>query len=123
METLARWLVSGYVVGMTCMCYFLVKSWILVSTHKGSIAYDHEAEFNWLGMALVSTVVSLAWSFVGAGIHMLLRNDILFVQLSMLLVLIVTLVLMSIKTKHKLDKIAMNAIVVLGVALLIPRIF
>jgi hypothetical protein len=123
MEIIINWLISGYVVGITCMSYFIIKSWILVSPVQGRSEEEHQSELNWLGMALVSTSISLAWSFLGTGITLLLQNDILYVQLALLAALAVALVFLSIKNHRKPDKVALHAIVFLGLALLIPRFF
>ena len=123
MEVIINWLISGYIVGITCMSYFIIKSWILVSPVHGGSEEQQESDLNWLGMALVSTSISLAWSFLGAGLSLLLRNDVLHVQLALLAMLAVTLVFLSMKNHRKLDKVALHAIVFLGLALLIPRFF
>ncbi len=123
MEVIINWLISGYIVGITCMSYFIIKSWILVSPAQGRGAEEQESDLNWLGMALVSTSISLAWSFLGAGLSLLLQNDVLHVQLALLAMLAVALVFVSMKNHRKLDKVALHAIVFLGLALLIPRFF
>ena len=123
MEIIVNWLISGYVVGITCMSYFIIKSWILVSPVQGRTEEEREGDLNWLGMALVSTSISLAWSFIGTGITLLLQNDILYVQLTLLAVLAVAMVFLSLKNHRKPDTVALQAIVFLGLALLIPRFF
>ena len=123
MELIINWLISGYVVGITCMSYFIIKSWILVSPVQGRNEEDQDSDLNWLGMALVSTSISLAWSFLGTGISLLLQNEILYVQLALLAMLAIALVFTSLKNHRKLDKVALHAIVFLGLALLIPRFF
>jgi len=123
MEVIINWLISGYVVGITCMSYFIIKSWILVSPVQGRSVDEHETELNWLGMALVSTSISLAWSFLGTGLSLLLQNDILYVQLALLAILAVALVFLSLRSHRKLDKVALHALVFLGLALLLPRFF
>lgn len=121
MEIIINWLISGYVVGITCMSYFIIKSWILVSPVQGRTEEESGADLNWLGMALVSTSISLAWSFIGTGISLLLQNDILYVQLTLLAILAVALVFLSLKNRRRPDAVALQAIVFLGLALLIPR--
>ncbi len=123
MEIIVNWLISGYVVGITCMSYFIIKSWILVSPVQGRTEEEHASDLNWLGMALVSTSISLAWSFIGTGISLLLQNDVLYVQLALLATLATVLMYLSLKNHRKLDKVALHAIVFLGLALLLPRFF
>lgn len=123
MEIIINWLISGYVVGITCMSYFIIKSWILVSPVQGRREEEHGSDLNWLGMALVSTSISLAWSFIGTGITLLLQNDVLYVQLALLATLAAALVFVSLKNHRKPDAVALHAIVFLSLALLIPRFF
>ena len=37
MEIIMSWLVSGYIVGMTCMSYLIIKSWIVVSPQQARL--------------------------------------------------------------------------------------
>lgn len=123
METVFRWLVAGYVVGVTCVFYLIVRSWVITSAMlhgKGSALYRRRAADNWLGMVLLSSGISLGWSLIGGGIHRLLASDVLFVQFSLGLAAVITLLLLFAKTEHKLDKIALNAIVIVGFGFLLP---
>lgn len=123
METIFKWLVAGYVVGAICMFYLIVRSWIITNAMlhgKGSALYRREIGVNWLGMALLSAGVSLGWSLIGGGIHRFLASDVLFVQFSLGLAAVITTMLLFADTEHKLDKIALNAIVILGFGFLLP---
>lgn len=123
MEVLTSWLVSGYIVGMTCMSYLIIKSWIVISPQQARLQEESGLELNWLGMALVSASVALAWSFIGIGIHMLLQRDMLSVQLALLAVLFVATLIVSFMKDRKVDAVAINALFFLGLAFLLPRFF
>ena len=123
MEILMNWLVSGYIVGITCMSYLIIKSWIVVSPQQLHLQEETGLELNWLGMALVSAGVALAWSFIGIGIHLLLQRDILSVQLALLAVLFVATLIVSFMKDRKVDAVAINALFFLGLAFLLPRFF
>lgn len=123
MEIIMSWLVSGYIVGMTCMSYLIIKSWILVSPQQARVEEEAGTELNWLGMALVSAGVALAWSFIGVGIHLLMQRDILSVQLALLAVLFVATLVVSFMKDRKVDAVAINALFFLGLAFLLPRFF
>ena len=121
MEIIMSWLVSGYIVGMTCMSYFIIKSWILLSPQSARVQEETGTELNWFGMALVSAGVALAWSFIGIGIHLLVQKDMLSVQLALLAVLFLSTLLISFMKDRKVDAVALNAFFFLGLAFLLPR--
>ncbi len=123
MEIIMSWLVSGYIVGMTCMSYLIVKSWILISPQRAGMREEPETELNWLGMALVSAGVALAWSFIGIGTHLLIQKDILSVQLALLAVLFLATLMISFMKDRKVDTVAINALFFLILAFLLPRFF
>ncbi len=123
MEIIMSWLVSGYIVGMTCMSYLIIKSWIVVSPQQAHVQEETGTELNWLGMALVSAGVALAWSFIGIGIHALMQKDILSVQLALLAILFLATVIVSFVKDRKVDAVAINALFFLGLAFLLPRFF
>lgn len=123
MEIIMSWLVSGYIVGMTCMSYLIIKSWIVISPHQARMQEESGMELNWLGMALVSAGVALAWSFIGIGIHLLMQKDILSVQLALLAVLFLATLIISFMKDRKVDAVALNALFFLGLAFLLPRFF
>lgn len=123
METVFKWLVAGYVVGVICVFYLVVRSWIITNAMlhgKGSALYRRGIGVNWLGMALFSASISLGWSLIGGGIHRFLGSDVLFVQFSLGLAAVITTMLLFTNTEHKLDKIALNAIVIVGFGFLLP---
>jgi hypothetical protein len=121
-----KWLASGYAVGIVCMLYLMARSWAaatVVVHGAGRTLHRSKTRESWLGMALLSTGVSLAWTVVGAGIYHLLDNRALFIQFSLAVALAVAVFLTFKKTPGKLDKIMLSAIVVLGQGLLIPYMF
>lgn len=126
METILKWLIAGYVVGVICMLYLIARSWLITSAlmnNKGSAVYRREVGVHWLGMALLSTGISLGWSFIGGGIHRMMANDLKFVQFSLGLACAIAMLLMLGNTTHKADKIALNTIVIVGLGVLIPVMF
>jgi len=88
METIFKCFAIGYVIGMACLL---------------SQCFKARGKSNLLGKMLLCAGVSFGWSFVGVCIHLLLRNYMLFVQLSQFLfVLIVgSLILLPSKMSHK----------------------
>ncbi|MDZ7269948.1 MAG: hypothetical protein ONB48_21820 [candidate division KSB1 bacterium] len=126
METILKWLIAGYVVGVICMLYLIARSWVITSAmlnNAGKAVCRRDLGVHWLGMALLSTGISLGWSFIGGGIHHWMANDQRFVQFSLGLACAIAMLLLLGKTTHKVDKIALNAIVIVGLGVLIPVMF
>ena len=116
MESIAKLIVSGYVIGISCVVYFALRSWL--SRPKS----DNEA-VSWVGLLLFSTGVSFIWSLVGAGFHFILENDSLFMIISFAIVAVITCLLLFVKSANRVDKIAINSIIFGGMGLLIPFLF
>jgi hypothetical protein len=126
METILKLLLAGYVIGLVCMSYLILRSWNFrlegASRHKAlTIIVDREV--NWLGIALFSMAVSYLWCFIGGGVHFFLDSNIQFLQFSFLFAITSSLAIFAIKTTRKLDKIVINSIVVLGSGILFANMF
>ena len=121
MESLLRWLISGYLVAMVCLGYLMLRSWMVatvISAEPGMVAYQRNFKEGWLRMVVFSIAGSLIWSFIGAAIHYLLGSSESFIRFSLLMALLVTVALLLMRLENKVDAIALNAIVVVGLGLL-----
>jgi hypothetical protein len=130
MDIILKWLVSGYVVGLVCMLFLMARAWVVttLAEDRGVAAVDetiteNETGQSWLGMALLSTAASLVWMAIGAGIYHLLKSRVLFMEFSLFVAIAVAIIFLLKKTAHRLDKIIINAIVVIGMSFLIPAMF
>ena len=126
MATLFKLLISGYVIGLVCMSYLIVRSWndkIVGGSQHRTLAIAEEKEVNWLGIALFSMSVSYAWCFIGAIIYFFMGSNIQFLQFSILIASATSLTIYSLNTTRKLDKIVVNSIVMLGCGLMFSNLF
>ncbi|MFQ5629475.1 MAG: hypothetical protein ACE5I1_12000 [bacterium] len=126
MESIFKLLISGYVIGLVCMSYLILRSWnfkAVKTSGQRTMAIAEESEVNWLGIALFSMAVSYVWCFIGAVIHFLMDSNIQFLQFSIIIALATSLTIYSINTTRKLDKIVVNSIVMVGCGLLFSNLF
>ncbi|RMD96453.1 MAG: hypothetical protein D6814_11360 [Calditrichaeota bacterium] len=122
METLLRGLLSGFIVGIVCVVYVLVRSSHVESQLQegySDIAQKDIVSNSWMMMALMGSA-SLVWGFIGAGIFRLMESQFLFVFFSILLALAVSITIYIRDVSYKFDKIVLTLIITLGLGLLIP---
>ena len=83
MENIIKLLISGYVVGLACMAYLLLRSCAVqlgVGTGGQVIAIEKAGTTNWFAIALFSMGVSYAWCFLGALIYSIIDSATGFLQ-------------------------------------------
>lgn len=126
METIFKGLLSGFIVGVICVAYVLIRSWRVQAelTQGGTRAFEKDQDRdsnNWMVMAVFSSA-SLVWGFIGAGIYHIFRSHFLFMLFSLIFALIITLVLLFRKTSYKFDKIILTLVITIGLGILIPYV-
>ena len=126
MENAFKLLAAGYFVGFMCIIYLIVRSYIMARAFPNSgnsLTIQNEDSLNWFGMTMFSAIIPIVCSFIGGSIHYWLRDDLLFVKLSVALTIAVSLILSFARTDYKFEKITLNAIIVLSLGVLIPFLF
>ena len=132
MSTLFKLFVTGYIVSLACISYLSFRTYRTLGDSR--LKYDpknflKEAQTSdsrslfWLGMAILSGIISYGWSIVAVGIYYALEDKVLFVQISCGLAILLATAIALTKTHRKWDKVAMSVIVILGIGALIPALF
>ncbi len=124
METLLRGLLSGFIIGIVCVVYVLIRSWRLEARLPASEVKSMESEFvgnSWMIMAFASSA-SILWGFLGAAAFRLLRNKAEFMGIFIFLGIALAGLFYFRDVQYKLDKIILTLIITFGLAVLIPAI-
>ena len=126
METFIKVLLSGYLVGLTCMGYLLVRSYEVHfgEDNKGPVVtISKDLSANWLGIALFSMTVSYTWCLIGAAVFTLVSSNTQFLHFSLAIAMLCAAAIFITNTKRKMDKIAISFIVVIGTCLMFVHVF
>lgn len=126
METFIKVLLSGYLVGLTCMGYLLVRSYEVHfgEDNKGPVVtISKDLSANWLGIALFSMTVSYTWCLIGAAVFTLVSSNTQFLHFSLAIAMLCAAAIFMTNTKRKMDKIAISFIVVIGTCLMFVHVF
>jgi uncharacterized membrane protein len=123
METILRGLSAGFIVGVICVIYVVIR---ISKVHdkleaEGVDLYEDEKKStSWMIMAVFSSG-SIVWSFLGAAIYRIVQNHFYFVLFSICTAFILSTILyFRKKTAFKADKIVLTLIMTIGLGFLIP---
>lgn len=129
MQTVLVGLAAGLMVGIVCVLYVFVRTKNLVAAkiaaRKGpnasqEMSYaEQPTSASFMFIAIVASG-SLLWGFIGAGIYHLIRNDVYFFVLSVVLALLINIKIWTSKTTYALDKMVVTLVILLGLGILIP---
>lgn len=125
MQAIITGLLAGFLIGVICAAYVLVRSWYVQT--KIAVKPLDTVEFQaqsteWMIMALISSA-SVLWGFVAAGIYHLLQNEVHFMIFSIAVSIVVILYFAFSKVMNKMDKILLSVIIIDGLGLLIPYLY
>ncbi len=124
METILRGLLSGFIVGIVCVAYVLLRTWRLESKLPAQEVETMQSEFltnSWMTMAFFSGA-SLLWGFIGASLFRLMENQIQFLILSLAIGVVLTAMIFFRSVQFKFDKIILVLIITVGLGVLVPNI-
>ena len=124
MDTILRGLLSGFVVGIVCVAYVLVRSWRVESqvNHKSSGSADNEEiSDNWMMMAFFSSA-SIIWGLLGALVFRFLEDHTKFFLISTAVGIVISLAFYRTKVRYVGDKIVLTLIIMIGLGFLIPNL-
>ena len=122
METILRGLSAGFIVGVICVIYVVIR---ISKVHdkleaEGVDLYkDQLQSTTWMIMAVFSSG-SIVWSFFGAFIYRIVQNHFYFVLFSLCTGFILSMILYFKTTAYKTDKIVLTLIMTVGLGFLIP---
>lgn len=122
METMLRGLSAGFVVGVICVIYVVIR---ISKVHdkleaEGVDLYkDERQSTTWMIMAVFSSG-SIVWSFLGAAIYRMVQNHFYFTLFSICTGFILSMILYFKTTAYKADKIVLTLIMTVGIGFLIP---
>lgn len=129
MQTVLVGLAAGLMVGVICIFYVFLRTKILVAAkiaaQQGSqssqeVSYaEQPTSSTFMFIAFIASG-SLLWGFIGAGIYHLIRDDLYFFILSVVLALIVNVKIWISKTTYAKDKMVVTLVILLGLGVLIP---
>lgn len=122
METILRGLSAGFIVGVVCVVYVLLRISRIqrqLEAEGVDTLNDEGLSNTWLLMAVFSSS-SIVWGFLGAAIYYFVRNHVYFMLFSVCLAIIMTSILIFKNTRYKSDKIVLTLTITLGLGLLIP---
>ncbi len=124
METILRGLLSGFIIGVVCVAYVLLRTWRLEAKLPAREVETMQSEFltnSWMTMAFFSSA-SLLWGFIGAGIYRLLEDEAKFLIFSFTLGVFLAGLVYWRNGAYKLDKIILTLIITIGLGVLVPNI-
>lgn len=129
MQTVLVGLAAGLMVGVICIFYVFLRTKILVAAkiaaQQGSqssqeVSYaEQPTSSTFMFIAFIASG-SLLWGFIGAGIYHLIRDDLYFFILSVVLALVVNIKIWTSKTTYAKDKMVVTLVILLGLGVLIP---
>ncbi len=122
METFLRGLSAGFIVGVACVAYVLLRlSYIQkqLEANGATLAQSHRINRAWMMMAILSSG-SIVWGFLGAAIWYVVRDHVYFVLFSLSIGFIITAMLFMKDTQFKTDKIVLTLAIAVGLGFLIP---
>ena len=122
METILRGLSAGFVVGVICVIYVVLRisRWQHKLEAEGVDLYKEQGESTtWMLMAVFSSG-SIVWSFIGAGIYRLVQNHYYFILFSVCTAIILSSILYFKTRSYRFDKIVLTLIMTIGLGVLIP---
>ena len=122
METILRGLSAGFIVGVICVIYVVLRisRWQHKLEAEGVDLYKEQGESTtWMLMAIFSSG-SIVWSFIGAGIYRLVQNHFYFMLFSVCAAIILSSILYFKTRSYRFDKIVLTLIMTIGLGVLIP---
>lgn len=123
METILRGLSAGFVVGVICVIYVVIRVSKVrdkLEAEGVDLYEDERKSTSWMIMAVFSSG-SIVWSFLWAAIYRVVQNHIYFVLFSICTAFILSMMLYFRKnTAFKTDKIVLILIMTIGLGVLIP---
>ena len=123
MATIYTGLMAGFIVGVICVVYVLVRtSLIREAVSSESTIKQTRASNNLLAMSIFSSA-SVVWGFIGAGVFHLIRDDIIFLAVAMATSISAAFFFYLQTDRYKLDKIVLSLIIFNGLGVLIPIMY
>lgn len=122
METILRGLSAGFIVGVICVLYVVLRimRWQHKLEAKGVDLYKEQRQSTtWMLMAIFSSG-SIVWSIIGAGIYWLVQNHYYFMLFSICTAIILSCIVYFKTRSYRFDKIVLTLIMTIGLGVLIP---
>ena len=115
METILRGLSAGFIVGVICVAYVVLRLTYIqkqLEVSGGTLSQSHKISKTWMLMAIFSSG-SIVWGSIGAGIYYVVRDHVYFVLFSFSIAFILTAILIMKETQFKADKIVLTLTITL----------
>ena len=125
MQAIITGLQAGFIVGVVCVVYVLLRSWYINMQLENSPMDTAEfriASTNWMVMAFFSSA-SVVWGFIGAGIYHLIKSEVTFALGSLIAAVVLSLIFLVSNVRNKGDKAFLTFAVLTGLGVLIPYLY
>lgn len=125
MHTIISGLLAGFVVGVVCIIYVLMRTRKMEEAYEAGRKIPYSASRTSTGLMTMGIFGSgsIVWGFVGAGLYHLIRAETLFHLISFGLAALFTLLIWRSKTAFVRDKVLLTLIVFVGLGMLIPLFY
>jgi uncharacterized membrane protein len=122
MHTIISGLLAGLVVGVVCIIYVLARTRKMEEAYEAGQNIPYSEGRTSVGLMIMGVFGSgsIVWGFVGAGLYHLIRIELFFFIISLLLAALFTFFIWRSKTTFVREKVLLTIIVFVGLGVLIP---